>query len=211
MEIKPVTLEGKHVRLESMRLEHVAALWRVGAYEEIWRYIPYTIRSEDDMRSFIEAELRKQQAGLTLRFATIAKSSQQPVGSTSYLNIDRQHRRLEIGGTWITPAWQRSAVNTEAKYLQLSHAFETLGCIRVEFKTDSLNIKSRQALARIGAVEEGTFRNHMVMPDGRLRHSVYFSIIDSEWPAVKAHLAQVMSSYGDEGHKENVHNEATNR
>jgi N-acetyltransferase len=211
MEIKPVTLEGKHVRLESMRLEHVAALWRVGAYEEIWRYIPYTIRSEDDMRSFIEAELRKQQAGLTLRFATIAKPSQQPVGSTSYLNIDRQHRRLEIGGTWITPAWQRSAVNTEAKYLQLSHAFETLGCIRVEFKTDSLNIKSRQALARIGAVEEGTFRNHMVMPDGRLRHSVYFSIIDSEWPAVKAHLAQVMSSYGDEGHKENVHNEATNR
>jgi N-acetyltransferase len=211
MEIKPVTLEGKHVRLESMRLEHVAALWRVGAYEEIWRYIPYTIRSEDDMRSFIEAELRKQQAGLTLRFATIAKPSQQPVGSTSYLNIDRQHRRLEIGGTWITPSWQRSAVNTEAKYLQLSHAFETLGCIRVEFKTDSLNIKSRQALARIGAVEEGTFRNHMVMPDGRLRHSVYFSIIDSEWPAVKAHLAQVMSSYGDEGHKENVHNEATNR
>jgi N-acetyltransferase len=211
MEIKPVTLEGKHVRLESMRLEHVAALWRVGAYEEIWRYIPYTIRSEDDMRSFIEAELRKQQAGLTLRFATIAKPSQQPVGSTSYLNIDRQHRRLEIGGTWITPSWQRSAVNTEAKYLQLSHAFETLGCIRVEFKTDSLNIKSRQALARIGAVEEGTFRNHMVMPDGRLRHSVYFSIIDSEWPAVKAHLEQVMSSYGDEGHKENVHNEATNR
>jgi N-acetyltransferase len=211
MEIKPVTLEGKHVRLESMRLEHVAALWRVGAYEEIWRYMPYTIRSEDDMRSFIEAELRKQQAGLTLRFATIAKPSQQPVGSTSYLNIDRQHRRLEIGGTWITPSWQRSAVNTEAKYLQLSHAFETLGCIRVEFKTDSLNIKSRQALARIGAVEEGTFRNHMVMPDGRLRHSVYFSIIDSEWPAVKAHLEQVMSSYGDEGHKENVHNEATNR
>jgi N-acetyltransferase len=211
MEIKPVTLEGKHVRLESMRLEHVAALWRVGAYEEIWRYMPYAIRSEDDMRSFIEAELRKQQAGLTLRFATIAKPSQQPVGSTSYLNIDRQHRRLEIGGTWITPSWQRSAVNTEAKYLQLSHAFETLGCIRVEFKTDSLNIKSRQALARIGAVEEGTFRNHMVMPDGRLRHSVYFSIIDSEWPAVKAHLEQVMSSYGDEGHKENVHSEATNR
>jgi N-acetyltransferase len=214
MEIKPVTLEGKHVRLESMRLEHVAALWRVGAYEEIWRYMPYTIRSEDDMRSFIEAELRKQQAGLTLRFATIAKPSQQPVGSTSYLNIDRQHRRLEIGGTWITPSWQRSAVNTEAKYLQLSHAFETLGCVRVEFKTDSLNIKSRQALARIGAVEEGTFRNHMVMPDGRLRHSVYFSIIDSEWPAVKAHLERLMSSYGDEEHKENahnIHNEATNR
>jgi RimJ/RimL family protein N-acetyltransferase len=130
MEIKPVALEGKHVRLEPMRLDHVAALWRVGAYEEIWRYIPYTMRSEDSMRSFIEAELRKQQAGLTLRFATIAKPSEQPVGSTSDLNIGRQHRRLEIGGTWVTLSWQRSAVNTEAKYLQLSHAFETLGCIR---------------------------------------------------------------------------------
>jgi RimJ/RimL family protein N-acetyltransferase len=204
MEIKPVILEGKHVRLEPVRLDHVAALWRVGAYEEIWRYIPYAIRSEDDMRTFIAAELRKQEAGLTFRFATIAKACQQPIGSTSYLNIDRQHRRLEIGGTWITPSWQRTAVNTEAKYLQLSHAFETLGCIRVEFKTDSLNIKSQRALARIGAVEEGTFRNHMVMPDGRLRHSVYFSIVDSDWPSVKAHLEQLMSSYGDEGHKEDV-------
>ena len=201
MEIKPVTLEGKHVRLEPIRLDHVAALWRVGASEEIWRYLPYTIRSEADMRILIEAELRRQQAGLTLRFATIARVCEQPIGSTSYLNIDQQHRRLEIGGTWITPSWQRSAVNTEAKYLQLSHAFETLGCIRVEFKTDSLNVKSRRALARIGAVEEGTFRNHMVMPDGRLRHSVYFSIVESEWPAVKAHLEQLMASYGDAGHQ----------
>ena len=211
MEIKPITLEGKHVRLEPVRLDHFAALWRVGAYEEIWRYLPYGIRSEDDMRAFIEAELRKQEVGLAFRFATIAKSSEQPVGSTSYLNIDRQHRRLEIGGTWITPSWQRSPVNTEAKFLQLSHAFETLGCIRVEFKTDSLNVKSQQALARIGAVEEGTFRNHMVMPDGRLRHSVYFSIVDSEWSSVKVHLERLMSSYGDEVRKENVNSEATNR
>lgn len=201
MEIKPVTLEGTHVRLEPVRRDHVAALWGVGAYEEIWRYMPYTIRSEDDMRTFIEAELRKQQAGLTLRFATMVTTSAQPVGSTSYLNIDRQHRRLEIGGTWITPSWQRSAVNTEAKYLQLSHAFETLGCIRVEFKTDSLNVKSQQALARLSAVQEGTLRNHMVMPDGRLRHSVYFSIVESEWPSVKAHLEQLMASYGDVGHQ----------
>jgi N-acetyltransferase len=197
-------LEWRLVRLEPVRLDHAATLWRVGAYEEIWRYIPYAMRSEDDMRTFIAAELRKQEAGLTLCFATIAKARQQPIGSTSYLNIDRQHRRLEIGGTWITPSWQRTAVNTEAKYLQLSHAFELLGCIRVEFETDSLNIKSQRALARIGAVEEGTFRNHMVMPDGRRRHSVYFSIVDSDWPSVKAHLEQLMSSYGDEGHKEDV-------
>jgi RimJ/RimL family protein N-acetyltransferase len=204
MEIKPVTLEGPHVRLEPIGLHHVTALWRAGAYAEIWRYTPYTIGSEDDMRALIEAELRKQQAGLTLRFATIARAGAQPVGSTSYLNIDQQHHRLEIGGTWITPAWQRSAVNTEAKYLQLSHAFETLGCMRVEFKTDSLNVKSRQALARIGAVEEGTFRNHMIMPDGRRRHSVYFSIVDSEWPAVKAHLERLMSSYKDADHTQHV-------
>ena len=197
MEIKPVILEGKHVRLEPITLDHVAALWRVGAYEEIWQYMPYTIRSEDDMRTRIEAELCKQQAGLILRFATIARACTQPVGSTSYLNIDQQHRRLEIGGTWITPSWQRSVINTEAKYLQLCHAFETLGCLRVEFKTDSLNVKSRRALARIGAVEEGTFRQHMVMPDGRRRHSVYFSIIDSEWSTVKAHLERLMSSYED--------------
>lgn len=199
MEIKPVTLEGTYVRLEPVRLDHVAALWRIGADEAIWRYMPRIIRSEGDMRAYIEAELRQQQAGLVLRFVTIAKRIEQPVGSTSYLNIDRQHRRLEIGGTWITPAWQRSAINTEAKYLQLAHAFETLGCIRVEFKTDALNVKSRQALARIGAVEEGIFRNHMVMPDGRLRDSVYFSIIASEWPAVKTHLERLMAAHREAG------------
>lgn len=196
MHITPVTLEGTHVRLEPVRLDHVAALWRIGAHDDIWRYMPYTLRSEADMHSFMAAELRKQQDGLAFRFVTFAKASAEPVGSTSYLNIDRQHCRLEIGGTWITPAWQRSAINTEAKYLQLSHAFERLGCVRVEFKTDSLNVKSRQALARLGAVEEGTLRNHMIMPDGRRRHSVYFSIVESEWPDVKSRLERLMASYG---------------
>jgi N-acetyltransferase len=204
MDITPVTLEGTHVRLEPVRLDHVVALWRIGADDEIWRYMPRIMRSEEDMRTYIETELRQQQAGLVLRFVTIAKAIEQPVGSTSYLNIDRQHRRLEIGGTWITPSWQRSAINTEAKYLQLSHAFETLGCLRVEFKTDALNVKSRQALARIGAVEEGTFRHHMVMPDGRLRDSVYFSMIASEWPAVKAHLERLMSAYREAGSKADI-------
>lgn len=195
MQIEPVTLEGQHVRLEPVSLAHVPALWRVGAHEEIWRYLPYPMHSEDDMRVYMEAELARQQAGHVLRFVTMARAIGQPVGSTSYLNIDRHHRRIEIGGTWITPAWQRSAINTEAKYVQLGHAFETLGCIRVEFKTDSLNTKSRQAIARLGATEEGTFRNHMVMPGGRLRHSVYFSIINDEWPRVKTHLEGLMASY----------------
>ena len=195
MQIEPVMLEGQHVRLEPVSLAHVPALWRVGAHEDIWSYLPYAMHSEDDMRAYIEAELARQQAGLVVRFVTVARTLGQPVGSTSYLNIDRQHRRVEIGGTWITPAWQRSAINTEAKYLQLRHAFETLGCIRVEFKTDALNTKSRQALARIGATEEGTFRNHMVMPGGRIRHSVYFSITNDEWPRVKVHLEGLMASY----------------
>ena len=194
MQIGPVTLEGQHVRLEPVSLAHVPVLWRVGAHEDIWRYLPYAMHSEDDMRARVESDLAEQQAGDVVRFTTVAKAIAQPVGSTSYLNIDRHHRRVEIGGTWITPAWQRSAINTEAKYLQLQHAFETLGCIRVEFKTDSLNTKSRQALARIGATEEGTFRNHMVMPSGRIRHSVYFSITNEEWPRVKAHLEALMSS-----------------
>jgi len=195
MQIGPVTLEGHHVRLEPVSLAHVPALWRVGAHEEIWRYLPYAMHSEDDMRARVESDLVEQQAGDLVRFVTVARAIAQPVGSTSYMNIDRHHRRLEIGGTWITPAWQRSVINTEAKYLQLRHAFETLDCIRVEFKTDSLNTKSRQALARIGATEEGTFRNHMVMPSGRIRHSVYFSITNEEWPRVKAHLEALMASY----------------
>ncbi|MGE3539274.1 MAG: GNAT family N-acetyltransferase [Candidatus Tectimicrobiota bacterium] len=195
MQIEPVTLTGTHVRLEPVCLAHVPALWQAGAHEAIWRYLPYAMRSEDDMRTYMAAELARQAAGAVLRFSTIAQALGQPVGSTSYLNIDRQHRRLEIGGTWITPAWQRSPINTEAKYLQLRHAFETLGCIRVEFKTDALNTPSRRAIARLGATEEGIFRNHMIMPDGRLRHSVYFSIVQEEWPTVKQRLEDLMAAY----------------
>jgi N-acetyltransferase len=195
MQIGPVTLDGHHVRLEPVSLAHVPALWQAGAHEEIWRYLPYTLRSEDEMRAYVASELAKQEAGVVVRFVMVAKVIAHPVGSTSYLNIDRHHRRVEVGGTWITPAWQRSAINTEAKYLQLRHAFETLGCIRVGFKTDALNTKSRQALARIGATEEGTFRNHMIMPGGRIRHSVYFSITHDEWPRVKAHLEGLLAAY----------------
>ena len=131
--------------------------------------------------------------GTVLPFTTIDRKTGRIVGSTSYLAIEPAHKRLEIGGTWITPSHQRSPVNTEAKLLQLSHCFEVLGCNRVEFKTDSRNAKSRAALARIGAVEEGTFRAHMVMPDGALRTSVYFSVIASEWPGVKARLLQKLA------------------
>jgi RimJ/RimL family protein N-acetyltransferase len=125
-----------------------------------------------------------------LPFVTIERASGRVVGSTCYLAIEPAHKRLEIGSTWITPSQQRSPVNTEAKLLQLGHCFETLGCNRVEFKTDSRNAQSRAALARIGAKQEGIFRAHMVMPDGVLRDSVYFSVVAPEWPDVKARLLQ---------------------
>ncbi|MGB2868110.1 MAG: GNAT family protein [Bacteroidota bacterium] len=140
------------------------------------------------MRQYIETALSERDAGKSLPFITIEKNSGKAVGSSRYGNIALEHRRLEIGWTWIAPEWQRTAVNTEAKLLMLTHAFEQLHCIRVEFKTDSLNERSQKALKRIGAKEEGIFRNHMITPGGRIRHSVYFSITDAEWPEVKRSL-----------------------
>jgi RimJ/RimL family protein N-acetyltransferase len=132
---------------------------------------------------------------VSLPFAIVEKATGRAIGSTRYGNIDRTHHRVEIGWTWVAREWQRTAMNTEAKYLLLRHAFETLGCMRVELKTDSLNERSRAAILRIGAREEGTFRNHMITASGRIRHTVYFSIIDSEWPAVKVHLEARLNSH----------------
>jgi RimJ/RimL family protein N-acetyltransferase len=140
------------------------------------------------MSAYIATALEEQARGVSLPFALIEKAGGKAIGSTRYGNIDRTHHRVEIGWTWIAAPWQRTAINTEAKYLLLKHAFEKLGCIRVELKTDSLNERSRAAILRIGACEEGTFRNHMITSTGRFRHTVYFSILDSEWPEVKSRL-----------------------
>lgn len=188
MVVEPTVLEGRHVYLEPVRRDHAEALWAAGQAPEIWRYIPYMIRDQGDMQRHIERALREQEQGRSLLFVTHDRATRTPIGATGYWSIDPFHHRLEIGGTWLAPTHQRTAANTEAKLLMLTHCFETLGCIRVEFKTDSLNSKSRTALARIGATEEGTFRNHFIMPDGRYRHSVYFSIIADEWPSVRARL-----------------------
>jgi RimJ/RimL family protein N-acetyltransferase len=186
---QPVTLSGRYVRLEPLGPQHFDALVEAGAGRDIFKYFPLQIESPEEVRTYLEYCVRQTEAGEAVVFTTVSLADNRPVGGTSFLNIDRHHRRLEIGGTWISPDWQRTACNTEAKYLQMRHCFEDLGAIRVEFKTDSLNEKSRAALARIGAVEEGTFRNHMIVqPSGRYRHSVYFSVIESEWPAVKAGL-----------------------
>ncbi len=188
MNIQRVALEGKHVRLEPLSQAHHAQLCEVALDDELWKLTTAIIRTPDDLKKYIDIALKDFSDGKALPFAIIEKSSNRAVGSTRYGNIETAHRRLEIGWTWIARQWQRTPVNTETKYLLLSHAFETLGCMRVEFKTDSTNTRSRSALMRIGAKEEGVFRNHMIVPGGRVRHSVYFSIIDSEWRAVKEGL-----------------------
>jgi N-acetyltransferase len=176
------------VRLEPLAASHHAALCEVGLDPELWRLIPYRASTPDEMRGYIRSALEAQAAGTAIPFATVEKAFGRVIGSTRFMNIDAANRRVEIGSTWIAKPWQRTAINTEAKYLMLRHAFETWGCIRVELKTDALNQRSRQAMLRIGAREEGTLRRHMVTWTGRLRDTVYFSILDSEWPEVKANL-----------------------
>jgi RimJ/RimL family protein N-acetyltransferase len=188
--VKPLILEGTAVRLEPIRPEHAPLMWEVVKNDvtETFRWIPYSMAKPEDFRTVVEKALAELKRGESLPFATVERSSGRVIGGTRYMNIDVANRKVEIGSTWIAPAWQRSAINTEAKYLMLRHAFEQWGCLRVELKTDSLNQKSRNAILRIGAKEEGTLRQHMITYTGRLRDTVYFSILDKEWPEVKAKL-----------------------
>jgi len=188
--VEPVTLEGRWVRLEPLGTEHLPGLVEVGLDPSLWRWTLTVIATPDHMRRFVEAALAERAAGDSMPFTIIDPASARPVGSTRFLNIDANHRRLEIGYTWVAPGWQRTPVNSEAKLLLLGHAFERLGAVRVEFKTDSLNEASRRALLGIGAIEEGTLRNHMISQGGRRRHSVYYSVIEEEWPRVRDHLQQ---------------------
>jgi RimJ/RimL family protein N-acetyltransferase len=186
----PVMLEGSVVRLEPIRREHVALFWQAAkdSLDNIFQWIPYRMKTEGDFEHLVEKALGEEARGESVVFATIERTSGQVIGSTRFMNIDRANRRVEIGSTWIAPAWQRTAVNSEAKYLMLRHAFEVWRCMRVELKTDALNQKSRNAILRIGAKEEGTLRKHVITWTGRLRDSVYFSILDTEWGQVKQNL-----------------------
>jgi N-acetyltransferase len=190
--VMPLTLEGAVVRLEPIRREHAELFWEIakGDLDDIFRWIPYPMKTPEDFQRLIDKIFDEQARGESVAFATAEKKSGKTIGSTRFMNIDRANRRVEIGSTWVVPAWQRTAVNTEAKYLMLRHAFEVWGCVRVELKTDALNEKSRNAILRIGAKEEGTLRRHVVTWTGRIRDSVYFSILDSEWPEVKATLEE---------------------
>ena len=183
MDIKPVTLEGRHVRLEPLTLHHASAFLEAG---QEWNL------TSEQIVSGIESALRQQALGSTLPFATVDKSSGQVVGGTRFLHIVPEHRRLEIGSTWIAKPWRRTAINTEAKFLMLEHAFEKLGYTRVEFIADALNETSRRALLRLGASEEGTLRNYIVRGDGEIHDAVSYSIIETEWPSISSRLREML-------------------
>ena len=185
----PVTLVGKSVRLEPLTETHVPGLAVIGCDDRIWRLMRYgLIRSEEDMRLWVRSLLEGQAAGTDLPFAVIQLASGRVVGATRFMEIHPEHLGLEIGGTWYGLEFQRTAVNTECKYLLLRHAFEVLGAIRVQFKADVRNELSWHAIERIGAKREGVLRNHYILPNGVRRDSVYYSIIDQEWPGVKERL-----------------------
>jgi len=200
MDVRPVTLLGRFVRLEPLAEAHVPDLARVAGDESIWRYMLYgTVQSEEQMLAWVRDLLGRQARGTDLPFAVIHCPSGKAIGATRYLDIRPADRGLEIGGTWYGVDYQRTAVNTECKYLLLTHAFEQLGCVRVQFKTDLRNARSQRAIERIGALREGVLRSHMITPEGYLRDSVYYSIIAPEWPRVKALLEEKLSTSHAQG------------
>ena len=186
--VEPVVLEGSRIRLEPLRPAHLADLALVAFDLPLWRWTIMGPQDEAGLRRWFETALANAEAGTERPFATIDKASGRAIGSSRFLSIVPEHRRLEIGWTWVGTAFQRTGANREAKLLQLTHAFETLGANRVEFKTHARNERSRNALIGIGAAFEGVFRNHMIMPDGSLRDSAYYSVTAAEWPTVKAAL-----------------------
>ena len=194
MEVRPTALQGRFVRLEPLAERHVAGLVAVGMDDEIWRHMPYgAMHTEADIRGWVSGILDQAARGTDIPFAVIHLASGRVAGATRYMEIRPAHRALEIGGTWYGSDYRRTPVNTECKYLLLHHAFEDLRCIRVQLKTDSRNERSQRAIERIGALREGVLKNHMILPDGTFRHSVYYSILDSEWPAVKLRLQLILA------------------
>jgi RimJ/RimL family protein N-acetyltransferase len=193
MQVEPITLEGRRVRLEPLDLaKHFEGLTAIGLDDDLWRWTISHPKSPDDLRGYLETALREQEQGRSLPFTTIDKGSGRIAGCTRFGSIDASIRKVEIGWTWVGRPFQRSHVNTEAKYLMMRHAFEVWGCVRVELKTNVLNRRSRDAMLRIGCVEEGVLRNLGISDAGVPRDTVYYSVIDREWPAVKAKLEAMM-------------------
>ena len=193
MKFAPMTLEGRRVRLVLMGLHHVDALWAAAQDPKTWEFTSAVIRTHDECRTYVETALSWLSAGTAVPYVTTLADTHEVIGSTRFANIDRANKRAEIGWTWVNPTWWRTGVNTEAKYLMLRHAFEDWKCMRVELKTGHRNLRSQAAIERIGGVREGTLRKHMIQPDGSIRDSVYFSVLDDEWPAVKTRLEAMLS------------------
>lgn len=194
MDIQPAVLTGRHVRLEPLTAAHAEPLWPHADEPEIWQFMPYgRVSSVDRLREVIEELLRRQSACTDVCFAVVDLASGASVGMTRYMTIDRANRSVEIGGTWYGKSFRRTAMNTECKYLLMQHAFEAWGCIRVQIKTDLRNERSQRAIERLGATREGVLRKNLIMPDGYQRSSVMYSVLDEEWPAVKARLQQFLA------------------
>ena len=193
MDVKPVVLEGRHVRLEPLTEAHIHGLAQIGLGQDFWQFMLYgDINTEEDMANWVRDMLGRAERGTDLPFVAIHLASGRVAGATRYLNIMPKDRGVEVGGTWYGLEFQRTAVNTECKYLLIRHAFETLGCIRVQLKTDLRNERSQKAIERIGAEKEGVLRNHLILPDGRVRDSVFYSILDTEWPEIKKRLEEML-------------------
>ncbi|SDX45991.1 GNAT family N-acetyltransferase [Paenibacillus sp. CF384] len=190
MDIQPITLTGSKVELIPMTVGHVEGIYEAGRYPEIWTLTAGAIATLDDAKADVNKALSQSAA---LPFVIVDRTTGRIVGSTKLFDISIANRGLEIGSTWLTPSVWRTAINTECKYLLLRHCFETLGTIRVQLKTDSRNTRSQQAIERLGAVKEGVLRNHMIYPNGYVRDSVYYSILDREWPAIKERLQSLLN------------------
>jgi len=194
MVIRPVTLTGTRVRMEPLDFErHFNGLLEIGLDPDLWKWTLGVCSTRQELREYLEEALRQQGEGSALPFATVGIDSKKILGCTRFGNIEPKHRRVEIGWTWVGKPYQRTHVNTDAKYLMLKHAFETWGCRRVELKTNVLNKPSRDAMVRIGCKEEGILRKHAISDAGVSRDTVYYSIIDDEWPGVKARLERMMA------------------
>jgi RimJ/RimL family protein N-acetyltransferase len=194
-----LVLEGRHVRLEPLSHEHAPDLLPLALDPELWRWTPTQIHSPEELDVYIDVALAARHLGTAIPFATIDRSSGRAIGSTRFGHIDRENRRVEIGWSWLGREFQRKAFNTEAKLLMLSHAFERMDCIRVELRADALNAKSRAAIARLGAKEEGTLRHHMILPSGRVIDWVYYGILREEWPTVRDGLQRKLAAHGPPG------------
>jgi len=190
MLIEIPVLEGPRLRLEPLTKAHLSELEKIAFDERIWRYMLTSVKTPDDLRRWMDSALQAKAAGGVMPWATVLKAENRVIGSTRFLDLDLKHKTVEIGHTWLAPEYHGADLNAEAKLLQLAYAFEQLRMNRVALKTHHENRQSQAAMRKMGAIEEGTFRNHYVMPDGSQRHSVWFSIIREDWPQVRSRLEE---------------------